>query len=83
MKYRNEWRTICDDHWTLKEANVICRFLGYGSAAVAAHSAYFGRGIGKVKFFTDMFFNILFIFIIYIYIYISERCWMKVEGSLV
>ena len=73
MKYRNEWRTICDDHWTLKEANVICRFLGYGSAAVAAHRAYFGRGIGKVKFFTDMFFNILFIFLIYIYIFILAK----------
>lgn len=72
MKYRNEWRTICDDHWTLKEANVICRFLGFGSAAVAAHSAYFGRGIGKVKFFTDMFFNILFIFIIYMFILVKD-----------
>ena len=49
MKYRDGWRTICDDHWTLREANVVCRSLGYGSAAVAANNAYFGRGIGEVK----------------------------------
>lgn len=69
MKYCNEWRIICDDYWILKEVNVICRFLGYGLVVVVVYSVYFGRGIGKVKFFIDMFFNILFIFLIYIYLY--------------
>lgn len=42
------WGTICDDHWTIREANVVCRSMGYGTAEIATKNAYYGRGIGKV-----------------------------------
>ena len=33
--YNGQWGTICDDHWTQREADIICRELGFPGAMAA------------------------------------------------
>ena len=43
-----EWGTVCDDRFGIKDANVICRMLGYPRALIARTRGYFGHGTGKI-----------------------------------
>ena len=42
-----EWGTIGDYNWNLKDAQVVCNELGYGTAIAATTDSYFGRGKGR------------------------------------
>ena len=42
--HSGQWGTVCDDHWDINDANVVCRELGYFSASSAPTNAAYGQG---------------------------------------
>ena len=42
------WGTICDDYWSIEDAQVVCRMLGLSQATAATKGRSFGSGIGPI-----------------------------------
>uniref|UniRef100_A0A8C6Q6N0 Soluble scavenger receptor cysteine-rich domain-containing protein SSC5D n=1 Tax=Nothobranchius furzeri TaxID=105023 RepID=A0A8C6Q6N0_NOTFU len=46
--HNDQWGTVCDDAWDIKDAQVVCRAMNCGTAKAAKSSAFFGPGQGEI-----------------------------------
>ncbi|XP_059832504.1 deleted in malignant brain tumors 1 protein-like [Hypanus sabinus] len=48
MLFGKTWGTVCDLHWDVKDANVVCHQLQCGTAVSVLSGAHFGAGSGTI-----------------------------------
>ncbi|CAH2321870.1 neurotrypsin-like [Pelobates cultripes] len=46
--YKGDWGSVCDDGWTVLNAQVICRQLGFSGPSIVASKGEFGPGEGFI-----------------------------------
>lgn len=46
--FNNQWGTVCDDFWDIRDARVACRQLGFADAVRPTRFASFGQGTGPI-----------------------------------
>lgn len=51
--HAGQYGTVCDDHWDIRDANVVCNMLGMGKAAAAVTRARFGQGDPTMPIWMD------------------------------
>ncbi|XP_055362524.1 scavenger receptor cysteine-rich type 1 protein M130-like isoform X1 [Betta splendens] len=48
VSHEDSWGTVCDDHWSLNNAAVVCREVDCGSVLEAKKAAFFGEGKERI-----------------------------------
>nr|XP_014343911.1 PREDICTED: scavenger receptor cysteine-rich type 1 protein M130-like [Latimeria chalumnae] len=48
LRRGDTWEAVCDSHWDLEEANVVCSHLDCGYAKDTLSASYFGNGSGPL-----------------------------------
>ena len=48
VHHDGQWGTVCDDYWNAKDAEVVCRQLGYAGTATAHRGSAFGEGADPI-----------------------------------